>query len=169
MSARLLVVFCVAVMFGLAANAVAAEPINIGEVTWLSDSPAVFVQTATLKNIEVIPNNGPTTISWSWTHPDWPVIFPETGVGGNMWVFAKINGKWFATVWEWLRVNPMTTRVQAEAKPGQPPFIQSKQSPISEWYPKSGEQVGWMVSTVCRPSCTGVVRARSAIVTTRWP
>jgi hypothetical protein len=84
-----------------------------------------------------------------------------------MWVFAKIDGKWYGATWEWLRVTVKTTKKATEAKPGEPPFIQAKRAPINAWYPQPGEEIAWMVSTACRAGCVGA-KERSPIVRGVW-
>jgi hypothetical protein len=122
------------------------DDIDLSTVTWLHPDPSKFTVTATLSNIKI----SGSTISWDWTHPSrWPSYGSDGGgVIGNNWVFAKINGRWYAATWEWLRDT--TNKVTLEAKSGEPPFIQSERSPINEWYPKSGEEIGFMVSTCVR-------------------
>ena len=128
--------------------------------------------TATLTSVGI---TLPQSISWSWTHPPWVrwangAPSPD-GVIGTMWVVGRINGIWHAAGWEWLL--PETSRSTTEAYPGQPPFIQTKCPPLNGWYPKSGEEVGFMVSTIS-PGWDGppssMQRAeRSPIVVVRWP
>jgi hypothetical protein len=139
-----------------------ADAIDISQVTWLDASAADFTVTATLSNIQI---NYPT-ISWDWTHPSsWPV---ENTVTGNLWVFAKIDGRWQAATFEWLR--PTTDHSHLEAKTGEPPFIQAKASPISAWYPQHGEELCFMASTMTRNGIpSGSPRERSPIVKTTWP
>jgi hypothetical protein len=117
----------------------------------------------------------PQTIEWLWTHPQWLRWAngrPDpTGVIGTMWIIAKIDGLWRAAGWEWLL--PDTTRSTTEAHPGEPPFIQTKVGPTNAWYPRSGEEIGFMVSTIT-PSWDGPpphlqAPGRSPIVITRWP
>ena len=128
--------------------------------------------TATLANVVI---TLPQTIEWSWAHPEWVRWAngapSENGVIGTMWVMARINGIWHAAGWEWLL--PETSRSTTEAYPGQPPFIQTKVPPLNGWYPKAGEEIGFMVSTIS-PAWDGppasMQRAeRSPIVVTRWP
>jgi hypothetical protein len=140
------------------------DQIDITKVTFHHTSPAKFKVTAKLSNVRI----SGLTISWDWSHPAaWPVPY-DSGVLGNMWVFAKIGGQWHAATWEWLRTS--TNRVTLEAKAGQPPFIQASASPISDWYPKSGEEIGFMASTPCRSGIpAGSPRERSPIVKTVWP
>lgn len=142
------------------------DEIDLSKVVWLHASPEDFKITASLSNVRVSTGtNGSTVVSWEWNHPDWPAVL-NNEVVGNMWVFANIKGTWYAATWEWLRTD--TSQVATEAKSGEPPFIQAKASPISEWYPSNGEDVGWMVSTPCRGGYAGTLKERSPIVITTW-
>jgi hypothetical protein len=135
-------------------------------VVWHHDSPATFPVTATLANVRVETHGDKAPVlSWEWTAPaDWPA--DGNGVIGNLWIMAKIDGRWHAATWEWLRRD--TFKKATEAKAGQPPFIQSKASPLNKWYPQPGEIVGHMASSPCRGGCRGV-KGRSPILTTVWP
>ncbi len=147
----------------------AGDAIATQSIAWLHAPPAAFPVSSRLDEVSVVaPIGAAPVISWEWTHPGWlPVV--GNGVGANMWVIAKVKGVWYGATWEWLRVNPMTKCKATEAKPGQPPFIQAKAWPINAWYPASGEEVGWMISTPCRMGYQGAVRGRSRILVTRWP
>lgn len=141
------------------------DAIDPSQVTWCHANPSGFPVTATLENVRI----AGFTISWDWTQPNWAVPpYFVNGVVGNHWVFAKIAGHWYAATWEWLR--PTTTRVTLEARPGQPPFVQTKIWPLNCWYPQPGEEVGFMTSTVCRGGIpAGMPTGRSRIALVKWP
>lgn len=151
------------------------DAIALQSVVWLQGSPASFPVTAKLTGIDIPPGH-PTRISWSWSHPVWrgniwgqESASPEAVVG-MMWVFARINGTWYAKGWEWLR--PDTSTSVLENLPGEPPFIQSKAHPINNWYPQPGEEVGFMVSTITADwpgYAQGEPYGRSPVVVVRWP
>ena len=73
----------------------------------------------------------------------------------NPWVFAKIGGTWHAATWEWLR--PGQTCKDFGASDFR---THVKVSALSNWTPKSGEQIGLMVSTPARFG-TGRTEART--------
>lgn len=128
--------------------------------------------TATLSGVTV---TLPQTVAWTWTHPAWVrwagFRRDDAGICGTMWVIARIDGAWRAAGWEWLL--PDTSRSTTEANPGEPPFVQTKAPPTNAWYPKAGEQVCWMVSTVTGswdgPPESVQPPERSPIVCTTWP
>jgi hypothetical protein len=142
------------------------DAIDPGSITWLHSSPADYRVTATLSDIRVYL---PQTIAWQWTHPAWPGTPTTPSVIGTMWVIGKVDGRWYGAGWEWLTEN--LSQATTEALPGEPPFIQTKAHPLNAWYPRAGEEVGFLVSTIT-PSWSGVPNSpneRSPIVTIRWP
>ena len=147
-------------------TAKANDAIDPASITWLHVSPAAYRVTATLSNVQVYL---PQTISWQWTHPYWPGTNTTPSVLGTMWVIGKVDGRWYGAGWEWLTTD--LSQATTEAYPGQPPFIQTKASPLNGWYPQPGEEVGFLVSTIT-PSWDGVANSpneRSPIVVVRWP
>lgn len=167
------------------------DAINPALVVWHGPSPADFLVTASLGGVKIFGK----TITWSWSHPGWTEEDGNTGgVVGNLWVFAKIKGKWHAATFEWLRRNTIRSRLEARTaeenrrawirkrkkagKPIQPepkfhddpPFIQASDGAISTWWPAPGEEIGFMASTMCRGGIPKrSVRQRSPIVLVRWP
>jgi hypothetical protein len=85
------------------------------------------------------------------------------GAEGNPWVFANINGRWYAATYEWLRPGQTCKNVDRESI-----GPHTKKSPIEGWRPRSGEMVGFMVSGLARDS-TRSVEERSNVVLVRWP
>jgi len=141
------------------------DEIPISSVTWHHASPENFKVTAQLSNIHI---NG-LTITWSFSQPGWKEEDGNAGgVVGNMWVFAKIDGRWHAATWEWLRRT--TSRSHLEAVGSQAPFVQAEDGTLSNWRPQPGEQIGFMASTLCRAGIPPrSVRQRSPIRLTTWP
>jgi len=150
----------------------AGDAIPISSISFADPSPAHFKVTATLSNVSVnapTGGSGPVTVCWDWTHPPWNT-YGSKAVNGNMWIIAKIDGRWHAGTWEMTatKLDNHACRT-TEAKAGQPPFIQSH-GPTAEWHPKSGEQIGHMISTVTRGGIpNGSQNERTPIVMTTWP
>ena len=96
----------------------------------------------------------------------WPAISaPGTIVEGNPWVFAKVNGKWYGATYEWLRPGQKCKYSISASSIGD----HIKVSPLKNWKPKSGEQIGLMVSTPARLGPDGPVNERSNVVLRTWP
>ena len=156
----------------------ALDAITIGEVTFHHTSPASFPVTCTLADMRVAKLSGVAAprLSWAFTAPaNWPEDI--NAVIGNMWIFAKTDGRWHAATWEWLRRTTMTKATESRnADPNaipprftdDPPFIQCKVAPFTSWFPRSGDVVGHMVSSPCRGGASGIP-GRSPIVLTVWP
>lgn len=152
--------------------AVPGDQIPISSVTFYDASPVDFKVTATLSNVLVdapTGGSGPVKVCWDWTHPPWPTYW-EKDVTGNMWIIAKIDGRWCGGTWEMMapKLDNHACRT-TEATAGQPPFIQSS-GPTAGWHPKSGEQIGHMISTITRGGIpSGSPNERTPIVVTNWP
>jgi hypothetical protein len=148
------------------------DAIPISSISFFDSSPAGFKVTATLSHVGVDApggTSGPVTVCWDWTHPPWNKYFGKD-VTGNMWIIAKIDGRWCAGTWEMMapKLDNHACRT-TEARAGQPPFIQSH-GPTAQWYPKSGEQIGHMISTITRNGIpAGSQNERTPIVMTTWP
>ena len=103
--------------------------------------------------------------------------FPvHDGVEGNPWVIANIKGKWYTKSYEWLR--PGQTVKALGAKTGGPTVAEQigphiKTEPLKSWVPKSGEKVGFFITTLARHGFSKYVptkdRARSDVHWTTWP
>ena len=87
-----------------------------------------------------------------------------TTVEGNPWVFAKVDGRWYAATYEWLRPGQECKGISASNI-----GAHIKVSPLSRWTPQSGETIGLMVSTPARFGPQGPRHERSNVVRVRWP
>lgn len=89
----------------------------------------------------------------------WPTV---NGVNVNSWVVVNLGGTWYAATFEWMRAGsmckPMST-VQGN---------HIKVAPLDTWKPKSGEQLGFIVSGLARLGERSVAE-RSNVYITRWP
>ena len=86
-------------------------------------------------------------------------------VDSNVWVFAKIGGTWYAATWEWLRAGTTCKELGASDFKTHVNDV----APLNSWTPKSGEQIGLMVSTPARLGPDGPVNERSNVVLRTWP
>lgn len=93
----------------------------------------------------------------------WPAA---SNVVGNPWVFAKIGGQWYGATWEWLRPG-----VACKSPDGGwvGLGLQTKTGPLNKWTPRSGEEVGFAVSSPARGTDMGLPHRRTNIVKIRWP
>ena len=127
------------------------DAIPAGDVTW-SYKPDVggWTVTADLTSTTVTAGSPAPTICWDRTYPSsWPKDTNAGKIDASMWVIGKVDGKWYGSVWE--GVVPGGHQCSTtEALAGQAPFIQCGTAPLNAWHPKSGEKVGFMVSTIAR-------------------
>lgn len=92
----------------------------------------------------------------------WPVVGE---VVANCWAIVKINGKWYAGTFEYLRPG-QTSKSTGVLDGSRGPHFQKE--PLKSWRPRSGERFGLMVSGLCRDNRRNVSeRSNIAIVT--WP
>ena len=99
----------------------------------------------------------------------WPVAKQKATDGGplvgNVWVIAQSGGTWYAATWDWMRVGQQSKA--AASLRGTGGHIQ--QAPLSAWTgPRSGEQIGLMVSTPAR-SAERTVNERTSVAWVTWP
>ena len=95
----------------------------------------------------------------------WPAMSwfgTDTLVEGNQWMFAKINGRWYAGAGEWLRPGQECKNVDGHI--GQGAFGGTI---MENWTPAPGEMVGVAVSTPARAGQWGLAE-RSNVVLIRW-
>ena len=150
---------------GSVSGGTADDELDLSQVTWLHHNVSSWPQTATITNTTL----GAPPICINHTKVGrWPTgDFSGSGaiVDSNVWVFAKIGGTWYAATWEWLRAG--TTCNDFGAKDFESHFNGAQ--PLSSWTPKSGEQIGLMVSTPARLGPDGPVNERSNVVLRTWP
>ena len=132
-------------------------PFDLSDVTWLHTDVSDWRQTSTITRVRI--DDPPICIDHTKSGR-WPV---RNGVEGNPWIFARINGRWYAATYEWLKPGQTCKGISA-ATIGP----HTKQSPMDSWRPRSGELVGFMVSALARFGQESVAE-RSNIVMVRWP
>jgi hypothetical protein len=150
------------------------DAIDPSEVTWIDPNIGGWPATSTITDVRIrdVPAGG---ICIEHTKADeWPGVVLPAGprpVAGNPWVFGKVNGRWYAATYEWLRpgqickLNGPGEHDEASIEVGS----HTKRPPLRTWVPRSGEQVGFMVSTLARWRPQGKVHERSNIVVVTWP
>ena len=141
-----------------------ADQLNLSSVVWLHHNVRNWPKTSTITSVSL--GNPPICVGHTKAGR-WPALRHSSGilVEGNPWVFAKIGGKWYGATWEWLRPGQtckgLTGRDFRTHVAGA--------SPLSGWTPRSGEKVGFMVSTPARFGPMGSVHERSNVVIVTWP
>ncbi|HEY5998244.1 MAG TPA: hypothetical protein VI078_02965 [bacterium] len=147
-----------------------ADAIPANEIIWDGQrNPSGWkVIDTSFKITEINPKMPDPTICWSWNlPPNWPNRNGKSV--GNNWIIVKIDGAWHATPWEHVKATNSICRT-TEARNGQPPFVQGYGPIAAKWYPHSGEEVGFMNSTIARGDRDpGTPDERTPIVLTKWP
>ena len=140
----------------------AGDQIDLSQVTWLHHNVSGWPKTSTVTSTSI--GNPPICIDHT-KRGTWPATSAGgTTVEGNPWIFAKVNGRWYAATYEWLRPGQECKSISA-GNIG----AHVKQSPLTSWRPSSGEQVGLMVSTPARFGPQGARNERSNVVLVTWP
>jgi hypothetical protein len=133
------------------------------ELQFLEKNIVNWPETAQIKSIEV--TNETLCYDFS-TNQVWPEIDPFNvwKTTGNYWVIAYINNTWLASTYEWI-----LPALRCEEDNAHTIGAGTKQVPFTNWVPKSGELVGFMVSSVTRMGHSNGVQERSPIYWMRWP
>ena len=142
-----------------------ADQLDLSQVVWLHENVSGWSQTSTITSTSIgdPPISIDHTKSGLWPRDD----FSTSGVtvDSNAWVFANIDGTWYAATWEWFRPGQTSKNLGASDFKTHV----NGASPLNNWTPKSGEQIGLMVSTPARLGPAGPVHERSNVVLTTWP
>ena len=128
-----------------------------GAVRWLHTDVSSWPVTAGMSASVGSSINFPYSKTEAWPEVD--------GVNANCWVFANVNGTWYAATFEWLR-RGQTSKPKGVLDGSMGDHI--KVSPLSGWRPASGERIGLMVSGLARTQLRNV-KERSNIVMVTWP
>lgn len=91
--------------------------------------------------------------------------FGTIDVEGNVWVFARFGGQWYAGTYDWLRPGQVCKAVSGDELG----VDQIRIPPMdASWRPRSGDQIGFMVSTRARDDVrAGEERTNIKVIT--WP
>ena len=150
-----------------------ADEIDVAEVTWLHTNVGGWPAASTITNVRIrdVPAGG---ICIEHTKANaWPGTRTQGGsnLAGNPWVFGNVGGRWYAATYEWLRPGQICklTVAGGHKRPSLELGPHIKRPPLDNWVPRSGEKVGFMVSTPARFGPEGPVRERSNIVVVTWP
>ena len=128
-----------------------------GAVRWLHTDVSSWPVTAGMSASVGSSINFPYSKTEAWPEVD--------GVNANCWVFANVNGTWYAATFEWLR-RGQTSKPKGVLDGSMGDHI--KVSPLSGWRPTSGERIGLMVSGLARTQLRNV-KERSNVVMVTWP
>ena len=143
---------------------VAGDEIDPRAVTWLHTNVTNWAITSRVTNVTI-------TRSEICVDHTGAGRFPTSGFGsivveGNVWIFAQFGGRWYGATYDWLRPGQVCKGVTGgELGPDQ---IRIAPMDASWPGPRSGETVGFMVSTRARDG-ERAGEERTNIVLVRWP
>jgi hypothetical protein len=140
--------------------------IDLTQTIFLHTNVTSWAQTSTITGVSI--GNGQICV-YHTKAGQWPTsLFGSNdpiAVEGNVWIIANVGGQWYAATYDWLRpgqeckfvTGPELGRDQIRI----PPLDAS-------WEPRSGDLVGFMVSTRARDHVRAGME-RTNVVTIRWP
>ena len=159
---------CVSLFFFLyslvsLANDYDVSDFNINNVTWIHTNVSQWPETSRITKVS-IKESGEVCIHHSKSQV-WPAGQAlGMSLTGNPWIIVKLNGRYYAGIWEWLRPGQ-------ECKMGHfqygiaglylhpthslPKHI--KREPLNSWVPRGGTIVGFMVSGLARDNSRSVM------------
>lgn len=145
----------------------AGFPDDFSDVIWIDPDVSSWPATA-----QVSVNVSGSTLAVTDSKRDvWPGRF-HTVLNNNccnrsLWIFIKLQGQWYATTFEFMRVGQINKNAEA-VNGGQmkrPPFLNGS----FLWQPAEGEVYGFMTSGMARFDLNNVnVRERSNVALYRW-
>jgi hypothetical protein len=144
----------------------AVFPNDFSDVIWIDPNISSWAQTATVTaNV-----SGSSLVITDSKRNVWPKAFNDTAgdcCNRSLWIFAKLQGQWYASTFEYMRVGQINKF--AEAVNGQQikraPFLRSGY----RWEPAEGEVYGFMTSGIARFNFdNNNVQERSNVALYRW-
>ena len=124
-------------------------------MTWLHHNVSGWAVTSTLTDVNIYPDK----LCLSHTKAG---QWPRNGDGweGNPWIFAKVDGQWYAGTYEWLRPGQICKGITKDNI-----GAHIKRAPLdASWRPTSGQTYGFMLSTPARLDVAVTPHERSYVV-----
>ena len=151
---------------------------NLSEVNWLHTDVSTWEENSRITKVEITPTEVGIyhTASNDGAGGIWPVsqsVFPPDAeypngapIEGNPWIFAFVNGQWHGATFEYLRPGRQVMHVRAWEF-GED---QIRRYPLdTTWMPRSGDRVGFMMSTLARTGLRSPQNYRTQVYMTTWP
>ncbi len=158
-------------LFILSSNVLhAAFPDDFNGVVWIDPAEvATWPQTATLS----VSHDATALRVFNSKRAVWPVRLhsdlQSRCCNASLWVFARFNGVWHATTFEYMRFDQVNKGpyVVNGTQAKRPPFLTS--NPPFRWEPRQREVIAFMVSGMARFNLNNVnVRERSNVFLYKW-
>jgi hypothetical protein len=139
------------------------DQLDLSQVTWLHQNVSSWPVTSTVTDVTITHDTVCVYHTGAGSFPQSP--FGEIIIEGNVWIFARINGRWYGATWDWLRVGQVCKGARAEEFGRD----QIRIPPMdASWRPRAGDQIGFMMSSRARDGVpAGQVRSNVRMVT--WP
>ena len=144
-----------------------ADQIDPSQITWLHTDVSDWEINSTVTDVRVTTNQ---VCIFHTAAGQWPFstsIFDDGApIEGNIWIFAEFNGRWYGATWDWLRPGQQCKSERAGAFGDE----QIRIPPMdSSWVPRTGDRIGFMMSTIARAQAGSAGEFRTNIVVRDWP
>ena len=141
-----------------------ADAIDPKQVVWLHTDVSDWEVDSEVTGVTITPHEVCVFHTAAGTWPTSEPIGPGE-LEGNIWIFGFVNGRWYGATWDWLRPGQECKGATAEEFGAD----QIRIPPLdASWVPRSGDRVGFMMSTIARSADrAGELRSNIAVVT--WP
>jgi hypothetical protein len=144
-------------------------PFRLRDVVWLHADATEWEESSEISDVTFV-GSGRDVTQICFPHSK-AGRWPRSGVGeGNVWIFAEIDGTWYAATWDYIRVGQVCKGANGftwgDRRHGVGAHTQ--RPPLEGWTPRSGETVGLMVSGFARTTERTTLE-RSNIFLTEWP
>lgn len=146
-----------------------ADELDPRLVTWLHADVARWTRSSTIRTVRITASEICIDHTMAGRWPPSSPLGPPDVREGNPWVIANVNGVWYAATYDWLRPGDICRAMTADQiGPHTSVGGRSEGNPLHTWRPRSGEMVGFLVSTPARNEVRSI-NERSNIVLVRWP
>jgi hypothetical protein len=137
------------------------DDLDLGQVSFLHANISGWAVTSTITGVSI---TGSQVCVYHTKAGKWPAKnLSGVVVEGNPWVVVNRDGRWYAGTYEWLRPGQVCKGITAGNIGGH-----IKQAPLANWRPRSGEQIGFIISTLSRDA-NRTSNERTNVVLVRWP
>jgi hypothetical protein len=141
-----------------------ADEIDPRTITWLHTDVSSWPITSRITNVTITRSEICVDHTGAGRFPT--SRFGDIMVEGNVWIVASFNGRWYAATYDWLRPGQVCKAVTGDELGRD----QIRIPPMDASWPgpRSGETVGFLVSTRARDGVPAG-QERTNIVLVRWP
>lgn len=140
-----------------------SDEFDLSTVTFLHTNVSKWKVVSKITNASARKPN----VCFGYSPSNWPTFGRCNCIVGNPWIVKKVNGRWYAATWEWLRKGVMCKHPEGDWYTGI--LRQTKAGPLNSSSLSKGEEIGLMVSAWARTGPpSGSPRWRTNVKMIRW-